>query len=193
MSSSNSQPPIPPNPPSADSSESKPSAPILDGKKCDVCLLVRNLDHFGNSRSKPDGKLLSCKDCINQVHRIQREKRYGRLNELPPGQNDDILRNNRHHNRAFLKSFFHGTDYDVHGVTLHIPTNKDYTFILRRIPNTPLVEIRIQDLDQDIAFHGVDRLKENAVEDLCRILREYRLETSLATMRIAKFYIYSRP
>lgn len=184
----------PPNPPSDDTRKAESSGPVsAGGKKCTNCFLIRAFEHYGNSRTMPDGKLTSCKDCINQAHRILREKKYGRLKPID-GINDDVLRNNRHHNKALLKSFLSGTDYELHGVTLHIPTNKDYAFVLRLVPNTPLVELRIQDpaTQQDVFFHGVDRLKEDAIEDLCYVLRDYRLEPSQATMRIAKYYIYSR-
>ena len=183
---------LPPNPPSVDSHSAKPSEPVSAGhQKCAECRMERPFSRYGSSRSHPTGFRPICKDCTNQTKRNFHEAKFGHVKPRPP--EDSHLRNNKHHNRILLEHFLHSTDYDLPGFAYCINSQSDYTFLLRRIPNTSLVEIALHDQAGQHMIYGCDRLKKDAVSDLCSVLREYRLEPTAMAMQMAKLYIYSRP
>jgi hypothetical protein len=161
-------------------------------KQCTDCRMIRPSECFGQNRHSSDGLRSMCRDCLNQAKRISTFKKQERLRPPRPDISDDILRNNLHHLRSYVTNFFHGTDYSWQGPCLHIPTKTPMNFILRRIPNTALVEVRITSLGVDTLFYGINRLEEDAVEKLCAVLRDYRIEPSDMAMKMAMLYIYDK-
>jgi hypothetical protein len=161
-------------------------------KQCIDCRQILDSTCFGHSRTSPDTFRPNCKLCVNQSKRIFLTEKHGRLRPPPPEINDDILRNNLHHLRAFLSAFFHGLDYLVQGPCLHIPTKTPYTFVLKRPANSPLVQIEIQALGVVELIYGINRLQEDPIDRLCVVLRDYRIEPNDMAMRMAMLWIYDK-
>lgn len=182
-------------PPPSDVQPGKPSGPVSAGdsqaKKCLECRMIRPISSYGHSRGNKDGLKLQCRDCTNQSKRISQFNKYGKLKPRP--DEDSYLRNNLHQNRNLLAEFFHGTDVSMPGFAYSISDCLDYTFTLRRVPNTSLVEMVLYDTAGQHLIYGCDRLKKDAIQDLCAVLREYRLESTAMAMHMAKLYIYNQP
>jgi hypothetical protein len=169
-----------------------PSEPPAGHKQCDVCRMIRHHSQFGNNRSTSDGLRPSCKDCVNQAKRMHYDSTIGRIRPYEHAELDTALRSLKLHNMAFLKAFFHTTEYSISGPAYDVHRRLDYTYTLSRIPNSPIVELRLDGPDQDTRLFGISLLHQD-IGSFLSVLLDFRLEHTTASMHMAKILIYNRP